>query len=104
MPSKYRNIPTEVEGRIFQSKREAARYVELRMLERSGIITELRCQVRFNLDVNGVHVCNYLADFTYSGQDGRLVVEDVKGVRTATYRLKAKLMIACHALRIVEVQ
>lgn len=104
MVSKYKNIRTVVDGQAFDSKREAHRFGELKMLERSGIITELRCQPKFPLMVNGVKICTYIADFHYIGQDGREVVEDVKGMRTATYILKAKLMIACYGVRVVEVQ
>lgn len=92
-----------MDGRVFDSKKEAARYQELSMLERSGIIKSLVCQPKFPLDVNGTRICTYIADFSYVDQSGREVIEDVKGIKTATYRLKAKLMIACYGLRVVEV-
>lgn len=100
--TKYRNVKTEVDGITFDSKKEAARYQELRMLERSGIIKELQCQYKFPLQVNGVKVCTYIADFHYLDQNGREVVEDTKGIKTAMYRLKAKLMIAVYGLRVIE--
>lgn len=100
--NKYRNVKTEIDGIVFDSKKEAARYQELRMLERAGIIKELRCQPKFPLQVNGVSICTYIADFHYLDQSGREVVEDVKGMKTALYRLKSKLMIACYGLRVVE--
>jgi hypothetical protein len=100
--SKYKNQPTALDGIIFASKKEANRYAELKLLERAKIISALQLQKPFELRVNGVLVCKYIADFVYLDQSGREVVEDVKGVKTAIYRLKAKLMIACHGLRVVE--
>lgn len=100
--SKYKNIKTEVDNILFDSKKEAARYSELKMLQRTGYISELKVQPSYDLRVNGVKVCTYIADFAYKDQQGRDVVEDVKGLKTAMYRIKAKLMIACYGLRILE--
>ena len=105
--NKFRNVKIELDGIRFDSKKEANRYAELKMLARSGIISNLELQKRFHLTVNGVKVCDYIADFSYQDQSGRAVVEDAKGMRSgaayAVFRLKAKLMIACHGLRVVEV-
>lgn len=103
---KYGNIPTEVNGIIFPSKKEASRYSELKMLLRSGYISDLRWQHPYKIVVNGVLICTYLADFRYLDKDGREVVEDVKSqpTKTAVYRLKAKLMLAVHAIRVIEIQ
>ena len=100
--SKYKNVITEVDNISFHSRKEASRYLELKMLVRASIISDLQLQKRFELRVNGVKVCDYVADFAYKDQSGREVVEDVKGIKTAIYRLKSKLMIACHGLRILE--
>ncbi len=102
MSRKYHNVLTEVDGVVFHSKREAARYAELKMLVRSGIISNLELQKRFQLTVNGVKICAYVCDFSYIDQSGREVVEDVKGVRTRDYSIKAKLMLAIHAIRVIE--
>src|SRR5512146_2768851 len=90
--SKYGNKPTEVDGVRFASKREAARYSELKLLERAGQISALRLQPAFPLDVNGVPITRYVADFSYV-ENGKRVVEDVKGYRTKEYQMKAKLML-----------
>ena len=100
--SKYRNRKTEVDGVKFDSQAEANRWLELRIHERVGEVSNIRRQVSFPLVVNGIKVCVYRADFVYA-QDGREVVEDVKGVRTAEYKLKRKLMLACHGIEISEV-
>jgi len=101
--NKYRAVKTEIDGQVFDSKREAMRWSELKMLERSKIISDLKRQVPYELRVNGVLICKYIADFVYLDQQGREVVVDVKGVRTPVYRLKSKLMLACHGLRVIEV-
>lgn len=94
-----------VDGIAFDSKREAARWSELRAKQDAGRIAGLRRQVRFPLIVNGTRVCSYVADFVYIAA-GRRVVEDVKSDFTRklpVYRIKRKLMIACHGIHIQEV-
>lgn len=101
---KYRNTPTVVENIRFDSAKEAARWSELRLLEKAGKIANLTRQVKFSLDVEGVHTCNYLADFTYD-ENGEVVVEDVKGgtaTKTRVYLIKKNLMRALHRIEIRE--
>ena len=100
--SKYNAIKTEIDGIVFDSKKEANRYAELKMLLMAKEISDLKMQVPFDLVVDGTHVCKYLADFTYT-KDDNLIVEDVKGMKTAVYRLKKKLMKACHDIEIMEI-
>jgi hypothetical protein len=59
-------------------------------------------QPRFPIEINGRKVCTYIADFSYNSYGSR-VVEDVKGMKTATYRLKAKLVEAVHGVTVVEI-
>jgi hypothetical protein len=102
--SKYRAQPTEVNGHRFDSKGEAARYVELRFLERMKIITDLRLQVRFSIEVNGQKIATYVADFVYR-EKGVEVIEDFKSPATAknpVYRLKKKLVEAIYGIEIRE--
>ena len=90
---KYAAIPTMVDGIRFASKREAARYGELSMLEKVGEIKELKLQVKFELVKNGHLIESYYADFTYTDvRTGIYIVEDAKGKRTATYLRKKKWM------------
>ncbi len=86
---------------MFASKKEARRYGELKILERNGNISNLSTQVKFSLDVDGIHICNYIADFCYDEKD-QVVVEDCKGIKTPAYRLKAKLMLAIYRIKIFE--
>ena len=97
---KFGNRKVTVDGLRFDSQREALRWLDLQMLERAGKIGELRRQCRFPLEVNSQHVCFYVADFTYR-ENGELIVEDAKGVRTDVFVLKSKLMKAClgHTVR-----
>lgn len=88
---KYRNKPTVIDGIRFDSKAEAKRYQELELLQRSRGIYDLKRQVTFALyGKNGSPICKYRADFMYSEND-RVVIEDVKGVETADFKLKRKL-------------
>lgn len=99
--SKYRNVRTEVDGISFHSKKEANRYIELRDMLTNEDITSLSLQVPYKIVVNGQLICRYIADFVYM-QDGKTIVEDVKGRITDVYRLKKKLMKVCHNIDILE--
>lgn len=102
--SKYRNKPTTVNGRRFASKREAARYSELLLLERDGQIASLRCQPRYVFWVNGVRIGHYTADFVYWDCEAQTyVVEDAKGYRVRDWSRTKKLMRACFGVEVREV-
>lgn len=104
--AKYHNHKCIVDGVSFDSKREAAHYQVLRLLQRAGQISDLRRQVKYDLIVNGIKVCSYIADCVYvDNRTGMTVVEDVKSAPTKTreYRLKKKLMKACLGIEIVEI-
>lgn len=97
--NKYKAKKEKVDGIWFDSKAEARRYGTLAMLERAGKIADLRLQPPFRCEVNGKLVCTYRADFSYV-EDGKTVVEDVKGYATATFKLKRKLVEALHGVEI----
>lgn len=99
--NKWRNDPTVVDGIRFASKKEARQDAELVLRFHRGEIAELRRQVLFPLTVNGVLICDYVADWTYV-EDGKLVVRDAKGKRTDVYQLKKKLMHVVHGVEIRE--
>lgn len=102
--SKYRNVRTEIDGRRFDSKKEAARFCALRLLEQAGEIRDLVLQPKYRLEANGVLICVYKADFEYTdAATGERVTEDVKGVRTDVYKLKKKLVSALLGIEIREV-
>jgi len=104
MRNKYGAIKTIVDGIEFPSKREAARYRELRILVKAGQIQDLRMQVKYPLVVNGVKIGRYTSDFEYE-ENGCHVVEDVKSPATKKardYALRKKLMLAIHGIEIKE--
>ncbi len=103
---KFNNVPSAG----YASKRESRRASELRQKFLAGHIQDLREQVVFELLPKQVdeltgrcleRACKYVADFVYV-QDGRRVVEDSKGFRTEVYRIKKKLMLYIHGIKIFE--
>ena len=101
--TKYRAIPTVVDGIRFASKKEANRYRNLCLMHEAMEIEDLELQPSYDIVVGGKKVCRYVADFRYKDRrTGEIVVEDVKGVKTAVYRLKKKLMKALHGIEITE--
>lgn len=105
---KYHNSRTVVDNIKFDSKKEASRYLELKMLEKAKKISNLELQVPFELvpaiKINGRmnRKVVYVADFVYLDENGKRVVEDVKGVKTEVYKLKKKLMAWRHKIDILE--
>lgn len=125
MRSKYGSRKQTVSGTTFDSRREARRFQELRLLELGGEISDLRLQVKyvliptqrapsFEVYKRGPNKgrrkpgkvlekeCAYIADFVYTKGD-ETVVEDAKGVRTKEYIIKRKLMLERYGIRIKEV-
>lgn len=104
--NKYRNIKTQVDGIKFDSKKEANRYCELKLLLKTGDITDLNLQVPFVLFDNSLYgrKVKYLADFTYIDvKTGKVVVEDVKGILTPVYKLKKRILAEKFDIEINEV-
>lgn len=99
--SKYGARRTLIDGELFDSQKEARRWQELKLNEQAGIISNLRRQVPFNLDVNRQRIARYVCDFAYI-ENGKEIYEDVKGVLTPVYRLKKKMMKALHGIEILE--
>jgi hypothetical protein len=102
--NKYRAKRTVVDGLTFDSRKEARRYGELKLLLQGRKITDLQLHPRFELRVNGHLIGHYTADFEYFA-DGKQVVEDVKSraTRTRDYVLRRKLMKALHGIEVMEV-
>lgn len=97
--NKFGAKKTKIGDLTFDSKLEARRWNELKMLERGGAIAFLQRQVPYDLTVNGHHICRYVADFVYVTRESmETTVEDAKGVLTPEFRLKAKLMEACFGI------
>lgn len=94
--NKYRNKKAQIDMYVFDSVRESQRYKELKLLQRAKQISNLRLQVPFLLQEgfkkNGktYREINYIADFVYE-ENGQTVVEDTKGMKTETFKIKQKL-------------
>lgn len=99
---KYGAERTTVDGIVFPSKAEAARYGELKLMATAGAIHSLELQPEFPLEIEGVPIkgdsgkqLRYIGDFSYiDARSGERVIEDVKGHRTEGYRLKKAIMRA----------
>jgi hypothetical protein len=94
-----------VEGEKFDSMREFNRYYELKLMERSGAITNLVRTPKFPFRHNEQLICRYEGDFSYR-EGGKLIVEDVKSPVTRkdpVYRLKNKMLKAFYGIQIREV-
>jgi hypothetical protein len=120
--SKYHSKRVVIDGIEFQSKREGARWLELKMLQRAGRISNLERQKKFVLvpaqyeaDIIGPRggkkrgkllerEVAYIADFVYWDEEKHeFEVEDTKGVRTPEYIIKRKLMLWIKGIQIIEV-
>ena len=107
--SKYRNKKVVVDQIKFDSIKEAKRYQQLKLLVKAGKISNLELQKEFilipNQYANGKLIeraVKYKADFVYT-ENGIQIVEDVKGMKTDVYKLKKKLMLYIHGIRITEI-
>lgn len=120
--NKYKNQKITIDNITFDSKKEADRYFELRILEKAGKIADLQRQVKYVLipaQREADHIgprggvikgkliereCAYIADFVYKDLEmEELVVEDTKGFKTPEYITKRKLMLYQYGIRIKEV-
>ena len=102
--TKYNARTVIMDGYLFGSQAEAARYGELKLLERAGEIRGLVIHPRYSLTVKDILVGVYEADFGYVvSETETLIVEDVKGEPTPVYRLKKKLVRALYGIEIVEI-
>ena len=101
---KYGATKSEVNGIVFDSKKEANRYKELLLLLKAGAIGILQLQVPYELNEGGSHSLKYIADFVYvDAMTGQTIVEDAKGYRTKEYLKKKRLMKKVHNIKIKEV-
>lgn len=88
--NKYGAVKTTVDGIKFDSKGESEKWFDLKNRERAGEIKDLQRQVIYKLEVNGVLICKYKADYEYI-ENGVLLTADFKGIITKDFALKAKL-------------
>ena len=95
---KYSNKKVEVDGHKFDSKKEANRYLELKLQQKTGYISNLELQPEFILQDSfksggkAYRAIKYIADFRYI-KNGDVIIEDVKGMKTEKYLIKKKLFL-----------
>lgn len=102
--NKFNAKKTRIDGILFDSKLEGQRYVVLKDKLKRGFIRDLELQVSFDIVINEIKICSYIADFCYyCSKTDSYIVEDAKGRRHPVYQLKKKMMLACHGISIVEI-
>lgn len=103
--NKYHAVQTEVDGIKFASKKEAKRYGELKLMEKAGVISGLTLQPVYKFPALE-YPEKYVADFEYQ-ENGKLVVEDVKGLKKSAaytiFKIKKALMKHFHGIEVVEI-
>lgn len=109
--NKYNNRKVRCWGETFDSMLECERYKYLKALEQQKVISNLQRQVKYILlpsqkdsktQKTIEREITYLADFVYE-KGSQTIVEDVKGMKTDVYKIKRKLMLYFHGIRIKEV-
>ncbi len=94
-------------GKVYDSKLERDYRVHLELLKSAANpnekVIEIKEQHRLAVTIKGIHICNYVLDFAVAYADGRFEYIDVKGVRTAIYKLKKKMVEAHYEIKIKEV-
>jgi hypothetical protein len=107
--SKFGSKKTEVDGIMFDSKREANFYGTLKLQKAGNEIIGFEMQVpyelipKFKIDKKTYRPTRYIADFVVTYLDGSVQVIDVKGFRDQVYKLKLKMMAHVHGIQVVEV-
>lgn len=103
---KFKSIPHFIDGIRFDSQKEAAYYGTLKLRMKAGDIKSFRRQVRYKIEINGIKITTYVADFVVLNWDGTKEIIDVKSSFTKTlapYRMKKQLMLALYRVIIKEV-
>lgn len=95
-----------IDGRVFDSKKEASRYAELKQLQRAGEIECLELQPTWVVEINGQRLCRYSCDFGYLDKRRGPVLEEVKSTgttRDAAYKLRRRAAELAFGLKIAEI-
>jgi hypothetical protein len=105
--NKYKNKWTEYNGVKYQSQKEALYAQELDLLLKAKKIVSWNRQIKMPIEIDGVHICNYVCDFEVLHPDGKVEYIDVKGMRSGApyqlFKLKKKLVEAIYNIELREV-
>lgn len=100
-PNKYGAKRVQVDGIWFDSKREAARYNELKLMRDAGLIAKLTVHPRYVIQYRDRKICEVELDFYYyDDRDRTLHYEDVKGKDNPLSALKRKLVEAFYGIKV----
>ena len=107
-PSKYKNKRILIDGKVFDSKREADVYFDLLRQEKAGLISKLTLKPRYELRAYPFHscdgpikICTMIPDFEWIDVKGKVVTADCKGMITTDWKLKANMFAANYGREIV---
>lgn len=106
--SKFNNVKMEIDGYIFDSKKEAEFYGTLKLQKQAGLIKDFQMQVKYDIVVNTIHIANYFLDFLVVNLDDSIDYIDIKGkdaktnkfIKTGVFALKKKLVEAIYKINI----
>jgi hypothetical protein len=106
--SKFKNTKVELDGHKFDSIKESKYYSDLKIKKASRLIKDFKMQVKFDINVNNIHIANYFLDFLIEHNDGTFEYIDIKGkdsksnkfIKTSVFALKKKLVEAIYQIKI----
>lgn len=109
--NKFNARKVEIDGETFDSRKEGAQYLtfkaQMKASEPKDRVIKIECHVRYDITINEIAICSYELDFRITYADYSIKFYDVKGLKKGAsyqiFRLKKRLMLACHGITITEV-
>jgi len=113
--AKYHNVKNEYQGIQFDSLKETAYYKKLLILQKYGEVVKIELQPEYPYIItyclplpsdqgnNLIQKVKYIADFLVTYADGHVEIADVKGIKTAIYRRKKRIVEKLYSLKITEI-
>ena len=98
-PNKYRSKKVVIDNIVFDSKKEGARYNELKLMQGNNLIGNLVIHPVYPIVYKEIRICDVELDFAYD-RDGVRIYEDTKGKDTDWSRLKRKLVEAFYGIKV----
>lgn len=106
--SKFNNVKVEIDGHIFDSKKESEFYGSLKLKKQAGLIKDFNMQIKYDIKVNKIHIAYYFLDFLVVNNDDTFEYIDIKGkdkktnkfIKTSVFALKKRLVEAIYNIKI----